>query len=342
MKAKKQPHIVVIGGGTGTFTVLSGLKKYPVNLTAIVTMSDDGGSTGVLRDELGVLPPGDVRQCLVALSSSDQLMRSLMNYRFAEGGLKGHSFGNLLLSALEKLTGSFDAAVEKTSEVLRIRGRVIPSTLDEVRLAAQVGSRIVRGEQKIHKTTLNGNLKKLWLEPRARINPKAVRAIAEADLVLIGPGDLYSSLIPNLLVKGMPEAIRKSRAKKVFVCNLMANARHSKNYSVADYAAVIERYLGKPVDMVIYNDKTPSAALVKRYAREGEMPTRLEFPAKSTLVGGNLVAATGVPKRLTHDAIVRSLIRHDPKKLAEKVYALLGKGLTHTTRAPRARTSGRQ
>src|SRR5580700_4532867 len=143
MAAKKRRNIVVIGGGTGTFTVLSGLKKYPFNLSAIVTMSDDGGSTGMLRDELGVLPPGDVRNCLVALSSSDELMRTLMNYRFENGKLKGLSFGNLLLSALERVTGSFDEAVEKASEVLRIRGRVVPSTLDKVHLMAKVGTRVI-------------------------------------------------------------------------------------------------------------------------------------------------------------------------------------------------------
>jgi uncharacterized cofD-like protein len=316
MSSKKRKNIVVIGGGTGTFTVLTGLKTYPANLTAIVTMSDDGGSTGVLRDELGVLPPGDVRQCLVALSTSDELMRTLMNYRFSEGGLSGHSFGNLLLSALEKITGDFDTAVEKASEVLSIKGRVIPSTLDKVKLAAQVGGATVVGEHVIHSTKLNGNLQKMWLEPHGRANPKALDAIKKADVIVIGPGDLYSSLIPNLLVKGLPEAIRASKAKKIFVCNLMSYAKHSKNFSVADFVDTIEKYLGGAFDTIVYNSKAPSKSLVERYAREGETLTRLELPKNRTLIGEDLVATSGLPKRLKHDKIVRSLIRHDAAKLA--------------------------
>src|SRR5580700_8388631 len=160
MAAKKRKNIVVIGGGTGTFTVLSGLKKYPFNLTAIVAMSDSGGSTGMLRDELGVLPPGDVARCLVALSRQDALMRKLMDYRFESGNLKGHRFGNLLLSALEKTTGSFDKAVEKASDILRTNGRVIPSTLNNVHLMARVGSRVIKSEEKIQMTKMNGSLKR--------------------------------------------------------------------------------------------------------------------------------------------------------------------------------------
>ena len=251
--------MVVLGGGTGTFTVLTGLKKYPFNLTAIVAMSDNGGSSGVLRDELGVLPPGDVRQCLIALSRSDKLMRDLMGYRFEKGGLKGLSFGNLLLSALEKVTGSFDGAVEKASEILRLDGRVIPATLDEVHLMAQVGSRIIRGEEKIQMTKLNGSLKHLWLEPVGRANPKALKAIKDADAIVIGPGNLYASLVPNLLVHGIPEAIKKSKAKKIFICSLMTKVEHTRNFSVADYTAAIEKYLGSPVDVVIYNNKKPDA-----------------------------------------------------------------------------------
>lgn len=323
MAAKKPKNIVIIGGGTGTFTTLTGLKKYPHNLTAIVTMSDDGGSTGMLRDELGVLPPGDVRQCLVALSSSDLLMRTLMNYRFDNGKLKGHSFGNLLLSALEKITGSFDQAVEKVGEVLRIRGTVIPSTLDTVRLVAKVGSKTIRGEHRIHDTRINGTLKELRLEPHARANPKALAAIKRADLIIIGPGDLYSSLIPNLLVDGISDAVNRSKAKKVYVCNLMTYDKHSTNFSVADFVHVIEQYLKGQPDIIVYNNQTPSKKLVARYAREGETPTRLVLPKDRVTVGTNLVASTKGQKRLAHDPLVRSLIRHDPHKLAALLIKLL-------------------
>ncbi len=325
MKAKKCPNVVVIGGGTGTFTVLTGLKKYPYNLSAIVTMSDDGGSTGILRDELGVLPPGDVRTCLVALSSSDTLMRTLMNYRFDSGGLKGHSFGNLLLSALEKITGSFDEAVEKAGEVLRIRGSVIPATLDKVRLAAQVGKRVVRGEEKLQTSLLNGSLNKLWLEPNARANPKAISAIKTADIIVIGPGNLYASLIPNLLVDGIPEAIRKSKAKKIFICNLMTKTEHTHDWSVADYVQSIESYLGGAIDIVIYNNKKPDAILLKKYARDGDTLTSwAELPQKRHLIGANLMSRhVHNPNKIHTAATESSLVRHDSAKLAKLIQTIL-------------------
>ena len=180
--------VVVMGGGTGTFTILTGLKKYPVALTALVAMADDGGSTGVLRDELGVLPPGDVRQCLVALSRESKLMRELMNYRFEKGSLKGHNFGNLFLSALEKFTGSFDKAIEKASEILRTEGKVIPSTLDKVVLIAELATgRKIISESRIYEANLK-KLKRIYLKPKSKANPKALRALKEADVIVMAPG----------------------------------------------------------------------------------------------------------------------------------------------------------
>ena len=321
MAAKKRKSIVVIGGGTGTFTVLSALKKYSFDLTAIVAMSDDGGSTGILRDELGVLPPGDVRTCLVALSSSDKLMRKLMNYRFEGGKLKGHSFGNLLLSALEKTTGSFDKAVERAGAILRIEGRVIPGTLDTVRLMAKVGTRTIEGEERIQKTKLNGNLKKLWLNPKGHANPKALAALKKADAIIIGPGNLYASLVTNLLVHGIPEAIRDSKAKKIFICNLMTKKEHTLDFSVADYTRDIEKYLGGKVDFVIYNNRMPSAKILKRYAREGDTVTSWDaLPAGRHLIGANLVASkVHVTNKVGTPAIESSLVRHDGAKLAEAI-----------------------
>ena len=317
-RKKTLKKIVVIGGGTGTFTVLSGLKKYPFNLTAIVAMSDSGGSTGVLRDELGVLPPGDVVRCLIALSRQDALMRSLMDYRFDNGKLKGHRFGNLLLSALEKTTGSFDKAIEKASDILRTNGRVVPSTLDKVQLVAKVGSRKIIGEEKIQMTKLNGSLKKLWLEPAGRANPKALKAIAEADVIVIGPGGFYSSIAPNLLVKGIAAAIRESKAKKVFICNLMTKLEHTRDYGVADYTEGMEKFLGGPVDIVVYNNKMPSELVMKRYAREGDTVTSWkELPEGHEMIGANLVArAMHNSNKIGTPAKETSLMRHDPEKLA--------------------------
>jgi uncharacterized cofD-like protein len=320
---KKRKKIVVIGGGTGTFTVLSGLKRYPFDLTAIVTMSDDGGSTGALRDELGVLPPGDVRQCLVALSTSDKLMRELMSYRFTAGGLKGHSFGNLLLSALEKMTGSFDGAVEKAGEILRIEGRVVPVTLNEVTLVARVGRRIVRGESNLDNTVLNDALKKIYLEPRAQANPKALRAIRQADAIVIGPGNFYSSLVPNLLVRGISKAIRESNAQKVYVCNLVAKAEHNQGFTVGSFTAAIEAYLGSSVDKVIYNTGIPAKAVLKRYLRRGESLVTIDADLpKAKFSGLDLVSKqfVTVPKS---DVIKRALIRHDPAKLAKAIAKLV-------------------
>ncbi len=319
-------NIVVIGGGTGTFTVLRGLKKYPVNLTAIVAMSDSGGSTGILRDELGVLPPGDVVRCLIALSTSSKVMRGLMDYRFDGGNLKGHRFGNLLLSALEKLTGSFDEAVETASEILRINGTVVPVTLDPVHLMAKVGKRVVRGEETIQMTKLNGSLEKLWLEPAGRANPKALAAIREADIIVIGPGGFYSALVPNLLVSKIPETIRKSKAKKIFVCNLMTKVEHTENFSVADYTHLLEQYLGGPIDIVIYNNKTPSAALLKRYARAGDTLTAWEtLPESRKLIGADLMSKTNhKTNKIGIPSIEASLVRHDATKLATLIAKTLG------------------
>jgi len=321
MAKSAKKNIVVIGGGTGTFTALTGLKKYEANLTAIVAMTDSGGSTGVLRDELGVLPPGDVMRCIVALSTQDKLMRRLMDYRFEGGTLKGHRFGNLLLSALEKTTGSFQSAVERASDILRTNGRVIPSTLDQVHLMAQVENDIIRGEEQIQTTKLNGSLKHLWIEPVARANPKALSAIREADAIVLGPGGFYSSIVTNLLVRDIPEAIRQSKAKKIFICNLMTKAEHTDGYTVADYTATLEKYLGGPVDTVIFNNKTPQEDLLKRYAREGDTITSWDsVPESRELIGANLLATQETSfTKIGTPGSEASLVRHDSAKLAAAI-----------------------
>ncbi len=311
-----------MGGGTGTYTVLTGLKKYPLNLTAIVTMADDGGSTGVLRDELGVLPPGDVRQSLVALSRSDLLMRNLMNYRFENGGLRGHSFGNILLSALEKVTGSFDKAVERASDILRLNGRVIPATLTKTRLIAKFkGGKELRGESTLHRASLR-RLKKLSLHPVARANPKALEAIRKADVVIVGPGDFFCSLVPNLLIAGIPEALCKSRAKKVYVCNLMTKAGQTENWNVPDFVSAMGQYLKCPFDYVVYNKEMPSSSLLRRYSRKGERMVRIQSVFPSNYVGARLISKR-FPKIQKGDRIQRSLIRHNSDRLASLILGTL-------------------
>jgi len=313
--------IVVIGGGTGTFTVLSGLKKYPLELSAVVSMADDGGSTGILRDELGVLPPGDIRQCLVALSTSDLLMRKLMNYRFSRGGLKGHTFGNILLSTLQKITENFDEAIEKLSEVLRLRGQVIPATLNKVRLVALLSDgTLLRGQSLIYTSNLE-KLKKISLTPRATANPKALRAIRESDLIIIGPGDLYSSLIPNFLISGISRTIKQSPGKKVYICNLMNRGGQTDHFTVDDYVRKIEKYLGGKLDYVIYNNEHPSPKLLRKYMREGEHLVPSVHPAHAEnkrFIGDNLLGRQFL-KTQKGDSIKRNLIRHNPDRLANLI-----------------------
>ncbi len=310
--------IVVIGGGTGTFTVLSGLKKYPVDLSAVVSMVDDGGSTGILRDELGVLPPGDIRQCLVALSTSDLLMRKLMNYRFSSGSLKGHAFGNIFLSTLQKITENFDEAIEKLSEILRLRGHVIPATLNKVRLVAFLtNGTSLRGQSLISKSNLE-KLRKITLEPRATANPKALRAIRESDLIIIGPGDLYSSLIPNFLISGISRTMVRSRAKKVYICNLMNRAGQTDHFTARDYARKIEEYLGGKLDYVIYNTEHPSPNLLKKYMREGEHLVPSVHVENKRFIGDNLIGRK-FAKTQKGDSIRRNLIRHNPDRLANLI-----------------------
>ncbi len=328
MKIQKDPlHIVVIGGGTGTFTLLSGLKKYPVRLTAIVTMADDGGSTGILRDELGVLPPGDIRQCLTALSDADLVMRKLFTYRYTKGGLKGHSFGNIFISTLEQIMGSLDKTIDVVGNILKIRGIVIPVTLDKVGLYAELNNgKVLEGESAFmsYQLVSKYGIKKIYLNPIGKANPKALKAITDADLIVVGPGKFYTSIVPNFLVKGVSRAFIRSKAKKIFVTNLMTQQGHTDDFTVCDYGSELEKFIGTQVfDVILYNTKKPSQRLLRRYADEGEMVTCTASCKKSpyTLVGKDLLA-TGLAKTPKKDILRRTLIRHDPDKTAEAIISL--------------------
>ena len=316
--------VVTIGGGTGRFALLQGLKKYPVELSAIVTMADDGGSTGRLRDEFGVLPPGDLRQCLVALSSAPQVMRELMNFRFEKGELKGHNFGNILISTLELVTGSLDKALDLAGSILNIRGRVIPVTLDKVSLIAELrNGKILQGEDALgdYQLVSRFGIKKIFLEPKAKANKKALQAIQEADLIIVGPGDIYTSLFPNFLVPGISEAFIRSKAKKVYIVNLMNKHGHTDDFDVSEYVRVMEEVIGKKkaFDTIIFNSKKPDPALIRKYADEGE-PVVLgkKHPSGYELIGADLIA-DGIVKKAKGDALHRALIRHDPEKVAKIV-----------------------
>ena len=259
----------MIGGGTGLATLLRGLKKYTSKITAVVTMCDDGASTGRIREELGCLPPGDIRQCLAALADEEPLLTKLFQYRYEKGdGLAGHSFGNLFIAALQDITGSFEKAVEEASNILAISGKVMPSTLDSVKLGAELADgQIVWGESKIPLHTLDNPIKKLLIRPkRAKAYGPVVEAINEAEIIIIGPGSLYSSIIPNFLIDGIAEAIQYSKAKKIYICNISTEKGETEGMDVEAHLQELCSYSGeKSCDWAIVNSR------IIKSEQEGEL-----------------------------------------------------------------------
>ncbi len=329
----KKKRIVTIGGGTGSFTLLSGLKKYPVELSAIVSMADDGGSTGVLRDELGVLPPGDVRQCLVALSESSDKMRELMNYRFSEGGLAGHSFGNLLLSALEKINGSFGAGIEEAMKILNVFGEVIPVTNNDAKLRLELrDGTVLEGEDAINHSDLQTlGVKKMWYESQVGAYEKALDRVGRADAIVIGPGNHYCSILPSMVINSFAQAIKISDAQVIYVCNLTNKKGHTSGWTVNDYVDSLEGYIGKGrIDFVLVNTQEPKQELVDKYEKkEGKGMLvdiyREDQRERSFRVVLSRVISNVVPKAQEGDAIseLRAFIRHDSDKLAKAIMLLL-------------------
>ena len=330
--AKEDIKIAVIGGGTGSFTLLSSIKDYTKQVAAIVNMVDDGGSTGVLRDELGVLPPGDVRQCLVALSDSPKV-RDLFDYRFEEGTFNGHSFGNILLTALEKVTGSFTEAVATASEILRVNGMVIPATLDDVRLKMEWPdvSLMLKGERVIDANYFSHDPRRahLSLTPNPVANPMAIAAINKADLVVIAPGDLYTSLGPLLVIDGIGDALRNTSALKLYVANLVTKDGQTSGFTVSDHAGEIERFAGNEfLDYVLYNEQIPDAKIAARYKAEKAYLTKIDktvlADAHYKAVAGRFLGEMG---RAHKDAlpVTRSLIRHDAAAVVRLIMEIYGR-----------------
>ena len=316
--------IVVIGGGTGNFTLLSGLKTYPIDITAVVAMSDDGGSTGGLRDEFGVLPPGDVRQCLVALSESTDLMRKLFNYRFDRGIFFGHPFGNLFITAMERVTGNFEKAVEEISDVLKIKGRVLPVTTNDVHLCVKLdGRKIIKGENKITGYPLARHKKReFYLEPEGVLNPKVKKAIEKADLVVLSPGTLFASLIPNLVVKGFPEALKETKGKFVYVANLVNKPGATDNWYLEDYLKELKKYAGRDFDVVLFNTTEPARQIQKKYMDKKETLVKLKNKTLNNVLQLDLLSAY-VPDNPEADLLKRSSIRHDPQQISEALMKFL-------------------
>jgi len=309
--------VVAIGGGTGAFTVLTGLKKYTPNLTAVVTMADEGGSTGVLREEFGILPPGDVRKALIALADTDnKLLSELFNYRFKEGvGLTGHNFGNLMLTALERITGSFTEAIKETEKILGVKGRVLPATLVKSRLFAELeNGKIIKGEGNIDIPNHDGHLRirKVWLKPKATINPEVRAAIHKADAIVIGPGDLYTSIIPNLLVDGVSQAIGESKARKIYVVNFMTKFGETHGFVAGDFVSEMEKYLGRDVlNFALINNRRPSSHRMKKYILERASFVEIDkLPGRPSPIFGDFLRSNG-------------FVRHDPDKLARVIVSLI-------------------
>ncbi len=319
----RSPKIVLIGGGTGSFTLLRELKLFTPNLSAVVNMSDDGGSTGRLRDELGVLPPGDVRQCLVALSDTPAL-RDIFNYRFGEGSFSGHSLGNIILSGLELQYGSFDRAIKVAADLLHVTGAVIPVTLDRHELIMRDGRGVVRGEHLIGHRVFRDPQPQFYLEPAVKLNPEAAVAIKDADLVVVAPGNLFGSLVPALLVDGMRLAITSTKAKTVVVSNLVTKPGQTDGWHVVDYVRAVEHYIGVgQIDYVLYNDRAPSRQLLSKYAADREFPVAIE-PERfgevgAKAIGANLVAGTLSQQDKRDTAIRRTLIRHDAYEVGRQL-----------------------
>ncbi|OGY41951.1 MAG: hypothetical protein A2Y82_05190 [Candidatus Buchananbacteria bacterium RBG_13_36_9] len=323
--------VTFIGGGTGPYGLLGALKSHPdLDLAVIVTMFDDGGSTGTLRDELGALPPGDVRQCLVALSEESEDWRGIFDFRWSEGeGLKGHSLGNLIITALEKKYKSFEKALEVAKRILKVRGDVIPVTLDNIRLVAQtpIGKRII-GEHNID--LKEQPIKSLSFRPEPSVNPKAIERILKSDLIVICPGDLYTSILPNLMVQSMANAIGVSNALKVYVCNLMTQKMHTEGFRVIHFVELLEKYLGQKdiFDFVLYNTKKPSQKFLASYLQEGESPVRYlrkDFANRRTEFIGQNFLSQKMPQKVEGDSLKRALIRHNAIEVALVLKKLLKK-----------------
>lgn len=312
---RKELKIVAIGGGHGLSTMLRGLKRYTKDITAIVTVADDGGGSGMLREDLGILPPGDIRNCILALANTEPTMEQLLNYRFTEGSLAGQSFGNLFLAAMDGISGSFDEAVHRMGEVLAITGRVLPVTNQSVHLEAEFvnGSRVL-GESKIFyaKKRNDCRIRQVRLVPEhPKPLPESIEAIAQADLILLGPGSLYTSIIPNLLVDGVAEAIAKSRALKILVMNIMTQDGESDGYTGADHVRALLHH-GAPgiIDVCIANNAVIGEAILAPYRQEGVEQLRLEREE---------IEAMGIQVEEYPMATGERYIRHDTYALASAI-----------------------
>lgn len=321
-------NIVTIGGGTGTFVVLSGLKKIPnMSLTAIVSVLDDGGSTGRLRDAYGYLPPGDARQALIALSeegNGESLMRELFSYRFTKGDIAGHNFGNLFLTALSDIIGSESRALEEASKVLRVKGKVIPvSDTPGTLVATLENGETITGEHTIDtRTPGRSPIVSLSTIEKTHVCAEAAQAILEADAIILGPGDLYASTLANFAIEGLMDAVKNSKAKLVYIVNLFTKAGETDGYSAARHVAEVARYAGRNPDAVLIHSGVFEPAVLSLYEKELEFPVADDLGDAPNVFRRSFADIT-VAKQAEGDVVPRSLIRHNSEKIAETVSGLL-------------------
>lgn len=320
-KDVKGKKVVVIGGGTGLSTMLKGIKKYTSDITAIVTVADNGGSSGKIREEMGIMPPGDIRNCLVALANTEPIMEKLLQYRFLDGSLKDQNFGNLLIATLAEITGSFEEAVRVTSNVLAITGKVLPVTLEDVHLQARFqDGNTITGETEIVEYGKNtgSNICHIELNPKLPApTDEVIRALREAELIILGPGSLYTSIIPNLLVKDMSMYIKNAKAQKIYIANIMTQPGETSSISLEDHVVILEHYLGKNVlDAVIVNNEQVNKAQMKEYEEEG---AKLLTVNKEHEVWQH-IKRLEVPLIKVHKK--KKFIRHDPEKLARCIFQI--------------------
>jgi uncharacterized cofD-like protein len=314
---KRGPHIVAVGGGTGLPVLLRGLKSYTENLTAIVTVADDGGSSGRLRGDFGILPPGDIRNCLVALAETETLMERLFHYRFDQGeGLSGHNLGNLLITALVDIEGDFQTAIKEASKVLKVRGQVLPSTCSQVVLHAEFqDGTMISGESRISHS--QQPVKRVYITPYScKSVPEALQAIDQADLIVLGPGSLYTSVLPNLLVREIADSMKRSTAVKCYICNVMTQPGETSGYRASQHLQAIYDHVGPGwIDYVLVNTRSVNPAKLERYAMDGASPVVVDEEAIDRL---------GVDVIMADLLDVGELVRHDPVKLARAVIGLAG------------------
>ncbi|MBN1069160.1 YvcK family protein [Clostridium botulinum] len=333
----KGPKIVVIGGGTGLSTMLRGLKYYTSNITAIVTVADDGGGSGDLREDLGMLPPGDIRNCILALADTEPIMENLLQYRFKEGKLKNQSFGNLFLAAMDGISDNFEEAVQKMSSVLAVTGKVVPVTLDNMELEATLkNGKVIKGESQIPEEAIkqNSKIKNFRIIPEnAKPLKEAIEAIREADAIVMGPGSLYTSIIPNLLVKDIAKEVRKSDALKFYISNIMTQPGETTKFKVSDHLKVLQKYGGKDiVNYVVANVGEVENELKEKYKLEDAELVKLDSEAVNNLgikiIGDNLVKVSkGFIKhdsdklaQVLVDTIMEKKLLYDKKKIIEYMY----------------------